>query len=69
MSKQLNGGTVRGTRVHDKDGEPQYGLVKVTAEGLEPMGRERKRLDLRTLEGSNLLDPDYHHKALRSSAD
>ncbi len=25
----------------------------------------RKRLDLRKLEGSNLLDPDYDHKALR----
>ncbi|MCZ0944376.1 MAG: type II toxin-antitoxin system VapB family antitoxin [Gammaproteobacteria bacterium] len=25
----------------------------------------RKRLDLRELEGSNLLDPKYDHKALR----
>lgn len=25
----------------------------------------RKRLDLRDLEGSNLLDPDYDHKMLR----
>ena len=25
----------------------------------------RKRLDLRELEGSELLDPDYDHKALR----
>lgn len=25
----------------------------------------RKRLDLRELEGSNLLDPDYDHKELR----
>ena len=28
----------------------------------------RKRLDLRELEGSNLLDPDYDHKALRAPA-
>ena len=27
----------------------------------------RKRLDLRELEGSNLLDPDYDHKALRQA--
>ena len=27
----------------------------------------RKRLDLRDLEGSNLLDPDYDHKALRAT--
>ena len=26
----------------------------------------RKRLDLRELEGSNLLDPDYDHKVLRT---
>ena len=26
----------------------------------------RKRLDLRELEGSNLLDPDYDHKELRT---
>ena len=28
----------------------------------------RKRLDLRDLEGSKLLDPKYNHKALRMSA-
>ena len=28
----------------------------------------RKRLNLRELEGSNLLDPDYDHKALRAPA-
>ena len=28
----------------------------------------RKRLDLRELEGSNLLDPDYDHKALRQGS-
>ena len=27
----------------------------------------RKRFDLRELEGSNLLDPDYDHKALRAA--
>ena len=27
----------------------------------------RKRLDLRDLEGSDLLDPDYDHKALRAA--
>lgn len=27
----------------------------------------RKRLDLRELEGSNLLDPEYDHKALRQA--
>ena len=27
----------------------------------------RKRLDLRELEGSNLLDADYDHKALRQA--
>ena len=28
----------------------------------------RKRLDLRELEGADLLDPDYDHKALRAPA-
>ena len=27
----------------------------------------RKRLDLREIEGSDLLDPDYDHKVLRPS--
>lgn len=27
----------------------------------------RKRLDLRELEGADLLDPDYDHKALRAA--
>ena len=29
----------------------------------------RKRLDLRELEGSDLLDPDYDHKASRGPVD
>ena len=28
----------------------------------------RKRLNLRELDGSDLLDPDYDHKALREAA-
>lgn len=28
----------------------------------------RKRLDLRELEGADLLDPEYDHKALRAPA-
>ena len=36
-------------------------------QALEEFVAHRKRLDLRELEGSDLLDPDYDHKALRAT--
>ena len=41
----------------------------VIHEALLEFVAHRKRLDLRELEGSDLLDPDYDHKASRRSAD
>ncbi|MYE24788.1 MAG: type II toxin-antitoxin system VapB family antitoxin [Gammaproteobacteria bacterium] len=47
----------------------QLGGVKtkraVVHEALLEYVAHRKRLDLRELEGTDLLDPDYDHKALR----
>lgn len=37
----------------------------VVHEALLEYVAHRKRLDLRELEGTDLLDPDYDHKALR----
>lgn len=36
-------------------------------QALKEFVNHRKRLDLRKLEGSNLLDPEYDHKKLRAA--
>ena len=36
-------------------------------QALKEFVNHRKRLDLRKLEGSNLLDPEYDHKELRAA--
>ena len=41
----------------------------VVHQALREFVAHRKRLDLRDLEGSDLLDPDYDHKALRTGND
>ena len=39
----------------------------VVHQALREFVANRKRLDLRDLEGSDLLDPDYDHKAPRAA--
>ena len=36
-------------------------------QALKEFVNHRKRLDLRKLEGSNLLDPEYDHRKLRAT--
>ncbi len=39
----------------------------VVHQALRAFVAQRKRLDLRDLEGADLLDPDYDYKALRAA--